>query len=45
MGVFVNFSFVFDNYEQFQGHLAIFGLFHLDVSSIVLLRKPILCRG
>ena len=43
MGVFVNLCVVFDNHEQLQDCLAIFGLPCLYVSSIVLLRKPIFC--
>ena len=45
MGVFVNLSMVLDNHEQLQGCLAIFGLSHLGISSIVLLRKPIFYGG
>ena len=45
MSVFVDLSVVFDNHEQLQGHLAIFGLFHLAVSLVVLLGKPIPCGG
>ena len=45
ISVFVNLSVILDNHEQFQGCLAIFGLPHLGISSIVLLRKPILCEG
>ena len=45
MGVFVNLPVVFDDHEQLQGCLAIFGLSCLGVSSIVFLRRLILCRG
>ena len=45
IGAFVNLSMVFDNHKQLQGCLAIFGLSCLGVFSIVLLRKPIFCKG
>ena len=45
IGAFVNLSVVFDNHEQLQDCLAIFGLFHLVVSLVMFSRKPISCGG
>ena len=45
MGAFVDLSMILDNYEQLQGCLAILGLLHLVISLVVLLRKPIPCKG
>ena len=44
MNAFVNLSMVFNDHEQFQGCLAIFGLFCLGIFSIMLPRKPTFLR-